>query len=53
MSTDPNASGIGLDGADGERVGARAEIAEGELDKETLREGGVFRALAEQEIAGV
>jgi PAS domain S-box-containing protein len=53
MSNDPNASAIRLDGADGERVGARAEIAEGKLDKETLREEGVFRALAEQEIAGV
>jgi PAS domain-containing protein len=53
MSRDTTASAMRLDGA-GERVSPSVEIAAPQLAGETLREEGTaFRALVEQEVAGV
>ena len=54
MSRDPKASAAQLDGTARESVGASVEVAERKPLAEILRaEGAVFRALVEQQIAGI
>ena len=54
MSPDSKASAAQLDGTARESVGASVEVAERKPLAEMLREeGAVFRALVEQEIAGI
>ena len=54
MSRDPKASAAQLDGTARESVGASVEVAERKPLAEMLRaEGAIFRALVEQQIAGI